>query len=192
MTSFSNQLAVDLPTVIIGQPASDADIEAAEAALGAPLPLSLREIYLSCGTLLGPTDIPLLAPLIGSNSLTEMTLSLRSDTVSGFPAAIIAGSLFFGHDGGGVYFGLPVSGPSTPFRWEAGWGSHIEADPQGILHLWKSVVNAYDFPADALSLLLPPPGTHDGGPRSVGGLQSRATKAVQPTASQPSLFHDLP
>ena len=143
-----------------GPPASQQEIRLAEETLGWALPEALREIYACCGPVLGPTGEPLLSPLLGPGSLTEMTQFLGSDKVSGFPQSVIARSVFFGHDGCGTHFGLPLTEPGIPFRWDASWGEHVEPHPEGIVALWQQVLKASAFPTEVPTAGLPPPGTY--------------------------------
>ena len=61
-----------------GEPCAEADIQRAEAAIGEPLPVAIRELYLAFDGFLGLTDARFFWPLFGhGSSRTEPVLSHR-------------------------------------------------------------------------------------------------------------------
>ena len=49
-----------------GEPCAEADIQRAEAAIGEPLPVAIRELYLAFDGFLGSTDARFFWPLFGA------------------------------------------------------------------------------------------------------------------------------
>jgi cell wall assembly regulator SMI1 len=87
-----------------GPPCSEDDIRRAEAALGEPLPLVLRELYLAFDGFRGSTDAGFFWSMFGQEGLVEMNRFYRDDDL--FPQELVTQCLFFGDDGGGAQWGF--------------------------------------------------------------------------------------
>ena len=77
--SILNRIRSAMPDASFDPPATSAMIDAAEGALGVPLPDWLREIYLACNGFRGPTDVRYLYPLDGREGVAEFTFFLRTE-----------------------------------------------------------------------------------------------------------------
>lgn len=125
-----------------GPPCSEIDLERAQAALGGPLPASLRELYLAFDGFLGSTDSNFLWPLFGHEGLVEFNLFYRGDEL--FPQDLISECLFFGDNGCGQSWAFKRDLPGKIIEWDAEWGVDYELVGDSLIEVWKNEKAKFD------------------------------------------------
>jgi hypothetical protein len=101
---------------VLAGPATVADLEAAEAALGFSLPAQLRELLQEANGIIGRSGTDTVWPV---SDISRRNLSFRSDPSFRELYMPFDSLLFFGDNGGGDQFAF-VIGPDRPdiFVWE--------------------------------------------------------------------------
>lgn len=118
-----------------GAPCHESDIARAEASLGEPLPVVLRELYMEFDGFRGPTDAAFLWTLFGREGLVGMNQFFRAESV--FPQELMSRCLFFGDNGCGIQWALRRDLPDTVIQWEASWGGEFEVVGRNPIEVWR-------------------------------------------------------
>ncbi len=129
-----------------GLPCTADDLEQAEQQLGHPLPVALRELYLSFDGFLGPTAAVFFSPLLerevsDENSLVGFTLFLRSENY--FPK-FLQRAVVFGGDGCGSNWGILIDSPGVVFEWHPDQGEDYTVVGDSPLDAWLKGKSLYE------------------------------------------------
>ncbi len=145
---IAEEVRAMFPGHTFGAPCTEADIGRAETALGEPLPLVLRELYLAFDGFRGSTNAAFFWPLFGREGLIEMNQFYRGDDL--FPQGLVSQCLFFGDNGCGPQWGLKHDLPGKVIQWDAEWGADFEVVGDCPLEIWRAEKQLYDSLAGEL------------------------------------------
>lgn len=114
--------------------------------MGCRIPSPLRELYLEFDGFYGPTGIPFFYRL-GSRdddpSLVRWNLLFR--TGPEYPGEFMRRYLFFGSDGCGGHWAVPVSAdPATIVRWYPDMGERMDTLSSDFVAFWSEQKSLYD------------------------------------------------
>jgi hypothetical protein len=143
--SLATSLRQVFPASAFGPPATTQAIESAETLIGSRIPTPLRELYLEFDGFYGPTGIPFFYRLGDPEddpSLVYWNLFFR--TGKEFARDFMRGYLFFGSDGCGGHWAVPLSADSaTIVRWYPDMGNRVERLSEDFVAFWTEQKGLY-------------------------------------------------
>jgi hypothetical protein len=145
MNAIATTLREIFPPSDFGAAASIDAVELAEREIGCKIPSPLRELYLEFDGFYGPTAIPFFYRL-GSRdddpSLVYWNVLFRAGQE--FSSEFMSRYLFFGSDGCGGNWAVPLSGDVCIVRWYPDMGDRVERLTDDFVRFWSEQKSLYD------------------------------------------------
>jgi len=118
----------------------------AESAIGSRIPSPLRELYFEFDGFHGPTAIPFLYRLGSADDVTSLVRwNLWFRTGQEFSGEFMRRYLFFGSDGCGGHWAVPLSAVATTIvRWYPDMGERMETLSGDFVAFWSEQRSVYD------------------------------------------------
>jgi hypothetical protein len=145
MSTLAAPLRQIFPARAFGPPASLEAVEVAESAIGSRIPSPLRELYLEFDGFHGPTAIPFLYRLGSADdaaSLVGWNLWVRG--AEEFSGEFMRRYLFFGSDGCGGHWALPLAEAAAIVRWYPDVGERMDTLSTDFVAFWSEQKSLYD------------------------------------------------